>query len=119
MLWDVVLLRGSEEVEFTIDRLNKDQRRQVELGVRQLEDFKPKAVTGDRLNEYRLVDPKLVDDFADGLVDTEVKLAEFEESIYVFKNAEESLDEAVKKADKKTEEKAEEEEPVVEDEDLF
>ena len=116
MIWEVVMLNGAEEVEFDESQLTKQQREQIELGIRTLDDFKPKgAILGGRVNEYRLFDPKLTGDFAEGLVDTEMKESEFEEQIY-RPAVDEKLDDVVNKAESKTEESKTEE---VGDDDLF
>ena len=116
MIWEVVMLNGAEEVEFDESQLTKSQREQLELGVRTLDDFRPKgAILGGRVNEYRLFDPKLTGDFADGLVDTEMKESEFEEEIY-RPAVDEKLDEVVNKAESKSEESKTEE---IGDDDLF
>lgn len=116
MMWEIVMINGAEEVEFTIDQLTKNQREQVELGVRTLDDFKPKGnILGERINEYRFFEPKLIGDFADGLVDTEMKESEFEEEIY-RPAIDEKLDDVVKKAESKKEDVVEEE---IGDDDLF
>ena len=89
---------GAETVEFDESQLTKAQREQIELGIRKLEDFRPAgSIFGDRITEYRLFDPKLTGDFADGLVDTEMSTKEFEEDIYV-PAVDEKLDDVVKKA---------------------
>ena len=116
MIWEVVMINGAEEVEFDESQLTKAQREQFELGIRTLDDFKPKgAILGGRVNEYRLFDPKLTGDFADGLVDTEMKESEFEEMVYA-PAIDEKLDDVVEKAEAKTEESKTEE---IEDDDLF
>lgn len=100
--WEVVLLRGAEEAEFTADMLTPAQKVQVELGVKKIEDFKPRGtILGDRIVEYRLFDPRLTGDFADGVVDTELSYPEFEESIYVPAQ-DEKLDDVMAKAKKST-----------------
>ena len=85
MLWEVVLLRGAEEVEWNETMLNDYQKEQVELGLRTPEFFKPSQgqIIGDKLFEYRLKLPIAKGDFAEGLVNTDIKASEFEEQIYV------------------------------------
>ena len=118
MIWEVVMLNGAEEVEFDESQLTKAQKEQIELGIRTLDDFKPKgAILGGRVNEYRLFDPKLTGDFADGLVDTEMKESEFEEEIY-RPAVDEKLDDVIEKAESKKEE-TKAEESTVDDDDLF
>ena len=119
MIWEVVMLNGAEEVDFDESQLTKAQREQLELGIRTLDDFKPKGtILGGRVNEYRLFDPKLTGDFADGLVDTEMKESEFEEEIY-RPAVDEKLDDVVEKAESKKEEKFENIADAIEDDDLF
>lgn len=99
LAWEVVLLRGAEAVDFTYGMLTPAQKMQVDLGVRELDDFKPKnGVLGDKVNEYRVFEPVLKDfgkgdDFSDGLVELDMKMSEFEDEIYVPNAVEEKLDE--------------------------
>ena len=84
ILWECRLLRGVEEKPFDETMLTNKQKEQVELGIKVLEDFRPRGdILGNRINEIRLLEPKLVGEFADGIVDTEMKPSEFEEQIYV------------------------------------
>lgn len=106
--WEVVLLRGAEEAEFTYDMLTAAQKTQVDLGVRELDDFKPKnGVLGDKVNEYRVYEPILRDfgkgdDFTDGIVELDMKMSEFEEEVYVPNAVEEKLEDVEDKAEKKS-----------------
>jgi hypothetical protein len=82
--WEVVLLRGAEEAEFDESMLTDSQREQVELGIKTVDDFRPKGnIYGDRIDEFRLFDPKLEGDFADGLLEVDDTPDEFEEKIFV------------------------------------
>lgn len=111
MAWEVVLVRGAETVDFTYDMLTEKQKQQVDLGIRELEDFRPKGnIVGDKINEFRLFEPVLRDmgkgdDFSDGLIDLDMKMSEFEEEIYVPNAQEEKLEDAVKKSEKEKSEK--------------
>lgn len=125
--WDLVLVRGAEEAEFNEDMLTARQKEQIELGLKKLEDFKPRgAILGERVNEYRLFDPKLVGDFADGLVELDETMSEFEERIYQ-PTSEETLEEAKANSKKnKTSDDVDDEpstpsanDTTVSDEDLF
>lgn len=81
--WELVLLRGAEEADFDESMLTDAQREQIELGIKTLDDFKPKGnIYGDRIDEFRLLEPKLEGDFADGLLGAEDTPDEFEEKIY-------------------------------------
>lgn len=73
---------GSEMVEFTIDMLEPRHRQQVELGLKKLDDYKPKGgfVLGDFIQEFKFT--KLLDtDYKDGAEDTEVTVSELEEMV--------------------------------------
>ena len=83
--WEIVLLRGAEEVDFDESMLTERQREQVELGIRTVDDFRPKGnVFGDRVDEFRLKDVIISsDDFKDGYCRfADDKGDEFEEKIY-------------------------------------
>lgn len=122
ILWECVLLNGTETVEFDESQLTKAQREQIELGIRTLDDFRPAgSIFGERITEYRLFDPKLVGDFADGLVDSEMTPSEFEDEIYVLA-ADEKLEDVVKEAEKKADkqdDKSETKVEEIEEDDLF
>jgi hypothetical protein len=121
MNWDVTYVNGADTVEFTSDQLTKAQREQVELGLATLESFKPKGdIFGNKIVEFRLSKPNLIGDFADGLVDTEMTVREFEEQIHVPNATEEKLDEVMNKATNiaKADEKTSDER-TVDEEDLF
>lgn len=125
LLWECVMLNGAETVEFDESQLTKAQKEQIELGIRTLNDFRPAgSIFGDRVTEYRLFDPKLTGDFADGIVDAEMSASEFEDEIYVMAS-DEKMDDVMKKAEKKDEPKEEktetttDSEPEVDEDDLF
>lgn len=123
LLWECVMLNGAETVEFDESQLTKAQKEQIELGIRKLEDFRPAgSIFGERVNEYRLFEPKLTGDFSDGLVDAEMTSAEFDEEVYVMAT-DENLDDVMNKPEpeKKEETTTEEDskEPEVDDDDLF
>lgn len=108
--WEMVLLRGAEEADFDESMLTDAQKEQIELGIKTLDDFKPKGnIYGDRIDEFRLFDPKLDGDFADGLLDADDKGSEFEERIYQPPQ-DETLDEA-KSNSKKGNKSDEDDEP--------
>ena len=108
--WEMVLLRGADEADFDESMLTDAQKEQIELGIKTLDDFKPKGnIYGDRIDEFRLFDPKLDGDFADGLLDADDKGSEFEERIYQPPQ-DETLDEA-KSNSKKGNKSDEDDEP--------
>lgn len=114
--WEMVLLRGAEEADFDESMLTDAQKEQIELGIKTLDDFKPKGnIYGDRIDEFRLFDPKLDGDFADGLLEADDKGDEFEEKIYQPPQ-DETLDEAKNNSKKGKKSDEEDEPPFDEDE---
>lgn len=103
--WEIVLLRGAEETEFDESMLTDSQREQVELGIKSVEDFRPKGnVYGDRIDEFRLFEPKLEGDYADGVLECDDTADEFEEKIFV--PAQDETMEEAKKNSKSAKDKA-------------
>lgn len=126
--WEIVLLRGAEEAEFDESMLTDSQREQVELGIKSVDDFRPKGnIYGDRIDEFRLFEPKLEGDYADGVLECDDTADEFEEKIFV-PAADETMEEAKKnsksaKSKSKKDEDDDDEPPFdkddVDEEDLF
>ena len=120
--WEIVLLRGAEEAEFDESMLTDSQREQVELGIKTVDDFRPKGnVYGDRIDEFRLFEPKLEGDYADGVLECDDTADEFEEKIFV-PAADETMEEAKKnsksaKSKSKKDEDDDDEPPFDKDED--
>lgn len=116
MLWELRVVNGAEEVEFTEDQLTPTQKDQIDLGIRTLEDFKPKgSIRGPRMQEIRLLEPICENEYADGLVDSEMKPDEFEEKIYTPpKDIDDS--ELEKEAERGQEEKKDESNGLADDE---
>jgi hypothetical protein len=92
--WEIVLIRGAEEIEFDQSMLTDAQKEQVELGIKTVNDFKPRGnIYGDKVYEYRLYDPDLtITGFADGLVDTGLTEKEFMEDVFKAMEAEKAED---------------------------
>lgn len=122
ILWEIVLLRGAEEAEFDESMLTDSQREQVELGIKSVDDFRPKGnIYGDRIDEFRLFEPKLEGDYADGVLECDDTADEFEEKIFV-PAADETMEEAKKnsksaKSKSKKDEDDDDEPPFDKDED--
>lgn len=84
MMWEMRVVDGTEEVEFTEDQLTPLQKMQIELGTRTLDDFRPRgSIRGPRNHEIRLFEPVCMGDFENGLVDSGMKISEFEDQIYI------------------------------------
>lgn len=120
--WEIVLLRGAEEAEFDESMLTDSQREQVEFGIKSVDDFRPKGnIYGDRIDEFRLFEPKLEGDYADGVLECDDTADEFEEKIFV-PAADETMEEAKKnsksaKSKSKKDEDDDDEPPFDKDED--
>ena len=112
---------GQEEIAFDEKELTENQKTAIELGLKTLDDFKPKGkIYGDRKVEYKLVDFDLRDDYADGCVEIEDTLSEFEDEIYIPAEPEDESDAFMNKpVEKKSKAKAapKEEEEESEDDD--
>jgi len=77
-------VNGAEEVEFDENLLTPNQKEAIELGLKTLNDFRPKGSTyGDRVTLLKLIDFDLRDDYADGCVECDSTLKEFMEDVYV------------------------------------
>lgn len=108
--WEIVLLRGAEEAEFDESMLTDSQREQVELGIKSVDDFRPKGnIYGDRIDEFRLFEPKLEGDYADGVLECDDTADEFEEKIFV-PAADETMEEAKKNSKSSSKAKKDEDE---------
>ena len=117
MPWECRLINGTEEVEFDESMLTAKQREQIELGVRDLEWFKPKgAIYGDKVREIRLFDPMLYPEFGDGIIEVEMTRTEFEDEIY-HPVEEEKLEDVILAA--KDQDKPQLEDTLDDEEDLF
>ncbi len=102
MNWQIAVVNGAEEVEFTMDSLTEQQREQVELGISKMEDFKPRgSVFGERVNELRLVKPLLTGEFetCKTAAESDFTAREFEDEIYV-PVSDESVDDMVNSSSK-------------------
>jgi len=77
--WQMTVFRGADEVDWNESMLTKAQKEQVAFGLSSVDDFKPKSnMLGGNIYEYRLTKPLLVGDFSEGVVDSEIKIEEFE-----------------------------------------
>lgn len=88
LLWETKLINGAEEIEFDESQLTSAQKEQIELGIKELKDFKPNgAIIGERIVEYRLLEPVLKEigneNFSEGFIECDDTNEEFEEKIFV------------------------------------
>jgi len=118
--WQMSIFRGADEVEWDESMLTKDQKEAVAFGLSTVDNFKPRSnALGDNIFEYRLIKPLLTGIFSEGVMDTEMKIDEFEED--VFKPVEKTEKFKEPKEEKKVEPKFDIDKIVEddEDEDLF
>lgn len=74
---------GAEEIEFDESSLTSNQRLSIELGLKKLEDFRPKGnIYGERVVEFKLIDFDLRDPYENGAVAMEESSSDFEENIF-------------------------------------
>ena len=98
LLWEGRLVNGAEEVEFDESQLTDQQKRQIEFGVRTLDDFRPKGnIYGSVIKEVRLFEPILQSGFENGILTCDETIDEFEEKIFV-RGATEKLDDILNAA---------------------
>ena len=95
-------VNGAEAVEFDESMLSDTQREAISLGLKTLNDFRTGNVYGNRVTIYKLISFGLKGKYEDGAIDTEEKISEFEENVFVIEE-EETVEEVVEKAAKKTE----------------
>lgn len=61
------VINSRVEKEFDIDCLTDQQRMMVDLGMATIESFRPRGnIYGERQSEIRIIQPKLLDEFANG-----------------------------------------------------
>ena len=112
-------LNGAERKEFDESQLTDIQRQKVELGLAEVDDFRPAGdIYGERITEYRLIDIPLTGDFTDGFVYLDEALSEFEEDIFEYTEDEEIDEDEFNGAMNEPEEKKSEEEDDDDEEDL-
>ena len=76
-------INGSEEKPFNIECLTDNQRELVELGLKNLDDFKPSgSIYGTRITKFFAVDADLRDDYANGCKTEQITAGEFETEIF-------------------------------------
>jgi len=87
--WECMLVNGAEEVEFNESMLTSNQKEQIELGIKTIEDFTPKEnAVSSKITEIRLKDPLLQGDYVNGMVSSDYTTSEFDEDIFSIKRAE-------------------------------
>lgn len=102
--WECKIVRG-EILDFDESMLTDAQRMQVELGIADLDDFRPAGqIAGESIEEFRFVKPILKGDFDNGLVDTEITESDFEDEIYDMTDEKPIEKPAPKSSKKKVEE---------------
>ena len=98
-LWECAIINGSEEIKFDESCLTKAQKRQVELGISTVDEFKPKgSIYGTKIVEHRLIKPIADKFWADGpMIENVYSQKDFEPLIYSFET-DESVESMMKSA---------------------
>ena len=128
LLWETKLINGAEEIEFDESQLTDAQKEQIELGIKELNDFRPNgSIVGERITEYRLLEPVLKEigneNFSEGFIECDCSNEEFEDKIFV-PNETEKLSDIINTSSKEKENEEDENEEVeiiddIDDDDLF
>lgn len=89
-------INGAEEVEFTYDMLTDTQKEMVDLGMKEVKDFKPSGTTyGERIVVFKVVNFDLRGDYEDGIKkEDDDTSAEITDNIYVPVPVEEKVSES-------------------------
>lgn len=84
-------VNGNEEVQFDESELTDNQREAIALGLKTLEDFRPKdaKIYGNKVSYLKLTDFDLRGDNADGAEELSDKEDEFMEEVYTIQRADE------------------------------
>lgn len=109
-------VNGAEEVPFDESALTENQKMAISLGLNTLDDFRPKGqIYGNRVVSYNIKQINL-SKYPDGVEDTEMTIAEFEDDIYNLSNTETTdvIEKAAKEETKK-EAPSEDDDPDLED----
>ncbi len=78
------IYNGVEQVEFTIDMLSQRHKTQIELGLKTLDDYKPRGgfANGNNVSEFKFARMNDKDEaFQNGAEDTNVTISELEDAI--------------------------------------
>lgn len=92
---DVAYINSAQEVEWTEEMLTDSQREAVELGLKTLDECRPKdkRVWGDRETMLKIKAPTCRDEYADGFVESDLTEDEFTEKIYTGADRSTKIDE--------------------------
>lgn len=80
---ELLLHNGAKEIEFDESQLSENQKRAIALGVKTLDDFRPKgSIYGEFESYYNLVNYDLRDEFDNGAVIDKISEEDFTKEIY-------------------------------------
>ena len=97
---ELKVISGAEEIEFNEDCLTDKQKQYIKLGIKTLDDFKPKGkIFGDKINELRLISPTMKDEYSDGAVETVIEVKDL--GLYLATDDSDIKKEDIKIKDKK------------------
>lgn len=83
-------VNGAEEIQFSEDELTDYQKQQVELGLKTVDDFRPKgSIYGQRVVMYKLLSFDTRDDYADGKIALDDDISD---EIYIIPTEEKAND---------------------------
>ena len=86
-------VNGAEEIEFDESSLTSNQKEAIALGLKTIDDFKPRgSIYGNRITQYKISDFDLRDDASEGAYDSGITVSEFEEEKLVLVKEEKAED---------------------------
>lgn len=90
---ELVYVNGAEEVDFDESMLTDLQKESIELGLKTIDDFKPKGnVYGDRITTYKITNFPMDREYEDGIITLDDTIDEFEDEILNISTMGESSD---------------------------
>lgn len=96
-------VNGAETIEFGYDQLTEAQKEFVDMGLKTVEDFRPRGqIYGNRIVVFKITDFDLTGTYADGIVMSELTTKEFGEMVYqpvIEEKAEDALGDAMNPPD--------------------
>lgn len=115
MAFEGYLINGSETIEFDESQLTDAQREAVALGIKSLDDYRPRGqILGERIQEFRIRNPHLNGEYAGGDIEMDMTMSTFEEDMVYTPPTEEKIEDVLKETKQETS-KADE----IDDDDLF
>lgn len=93
---ELILHNGATEVEFDESQLTENQKRAIALGVKTLDDFKPKdSIYGEFKTSYNLVNFDIREEYDNGAIVADVTTQQFEDDMFSFYDKNDTSDDFI------------------------